>query len=668
MAGKSLFYLLSKLTKDVLTELIQSKDSVGSFCDRGIIFSLCVMIFVLPASIALLDSFAALAICFYFLKKIHCVVIEWPSRTPCLNLLGKIHFIWQGFAPPVNFLNRPLQFLTLAVFISVLFSQYPTLSLFAFFGKFIKCVFLYFSFIEAFSDEKRIRIFLKFFLASAFITALNGIIQHYTGFNYLNWHFISVDRVNSFFNTANGLGAYLLPVIGIVTHFLYSAIVRKKSWVLGGVLAICLVILLACLCWSYSRSAWVGYLVILFVMVLFDRRKMLFLGVLLLVFIFMFLPSLSNVRHLHLINDNSGMGIQKKDLFQDIESILKQGPVHDVKFILEEGGSGRFNFWMNAASIIRSSPVWGSGLNTYTRIIKRNPDQKTWWYAHNSYLQMAAEIGLVGLACFLWMLFVLLWHGLNYCKQIKDLWPLTFLQGALSGLFGLLVQSFFDNTFYTVQLSMLMWVIFGLMVAVTRLNSKVDEQEVPDTSAEFYFNRGITSVDQDNFTQSIADFTKAIEINPNVAEPYCARAVAYDIKGKFNQAITDFTKAIEINPKDIKAYYTRGVIYVKKGKFTQALSDFTKAIAINPDQAEPYCARGAIYGKQRKFTQSLSDFTKAIEINPNYADAYNLRAFLYYQLKEYDKAWAGIHKAEELGGTPNPRFIKSLKKKTGKDK
>ena len=99
----------------------------------------------------------------------------------------------------------------------------------------------------------------------------------------------------------------------------------------------------------------------------------------------------------------------------------------------------------------------------------RDSDQKTWWYAHNCYLQMAAETGFIGLACFLWMLFVLLWQSLTYCKQIKDPWLLTFLQGALSGLFGFLVQSFFDNTFYTVQLGVFMWLMFGLIVAVIRL-------------------------------------------------------------------------------------------------------------------------------------------------------------------------------------------------------
>ena len=376
-------------------------------------------------------------------------------------------FHLERFAPPDNFLNRPLQALALAYFISVLFSQYPGLSLVAFIGKFLKVVLLYFSFIEAFRNEKQIRIFLILFLASAFITVTSGLIQHYTGRDFLKGHLIgtensvSSERISSLFSTANALGAYLLPVFGLVIHFLYAAIARRKSWVLIAVCTFFLVLLLPCLCWTYSRSSWIGYLIILFVMVWMDYRKVFYAGILLLVFIFFFMPSLNNVRHLYLINDNNGSAQQESD-----ESVFGKG----VFSFLEQGGSGRSAYWKKAISIIRSSPFLGTGLNTYTRILKRDKNPNAWWYAHNCYLQMAAETGLVGLACFLWMLFVLLWHGFNNCTQIKDPWLLAFLQGGLSGLCGFLVQSFFDNTFYTVQLGMLMWLIIGLIVAVTRLN------------------------------------------------------------------------------------------------------------------------------------------------------------------------------------------------------
>ena len=428
--------------------------AIEAFCDRAIVFSLCAVIFFLPVSIALLDSFAGVAIFFYFLKKI--------------NRIEKVHFIWRSLAPPANFLNRPLQILALAFFISVLFSQYPGLSLYAYFGKFLKSVFLYLSFIEVFRDEKRIQLFLKFLFLSTFITVLSGIVQHYTGKDFLKGHligtenFVTCARINSSFFTPNGFGAYLLPVIGLIAHLLFKATTKSKSWILGGALALFLVLLLSCLCWTYSRSSWIGYLAILFIMVLMDRRKALLGGVLLCIFIFVFLPSLNHVRHLYLINDNSRGNVPTTSSFNGFKPDLI-----DV-------GSGRLAYWGKAVSITHTSPVYGTGLNTYTRIIRRDPNSKTWWYAHNCYLQIAAETGLLGLACFLWMLFVLFLNALNHCKQmIRDSWQLTILQGAIAGLFGFLVQSFFDNTFYTVQLGVLMWLIFGLTVAVTRLNPPI---------------------------------------------------------------------------------------------------------------------------------------------------------------------------------------------------
>jgi len=416
----------------ILKRVNFSPKNIESYCDRGIVYSLCAVIFVLPASIALIDSFAGMAVLLYFIKKINRMAIDWPLRARHLNLLGRMRFVFFGFAPPENPLNRALLLLTLAISISVLFSQYPMLSLKAYMGKYLKCLFLYFSFIEAFRDKRRIWMFLNCFMAAAFITVLSGIIQHYTGKDFLKGHLISSDRINSFFYTANGLGAYLLPVIGLAAHFLYTAIVKDKSWGLGGVLAVFLGLLLVCLCWTYSRSAWIGVLFIFFVMVIMDWRKILFAGVLLLVFIFAFLPALSNVRHLYLINDNN---------YEWRPQTVSPSP--SVQSVLEQGGSGRVVYWKKAVSIIRTSPIWGTGLNTYTKCIKRDPNPKSWWYAHNCYLQMTAETGLLGLVCFLWVLFVLLRHGFRYCQELKDLWPLTILQGTVVGLSGFFGPKFF---------------------------------------------------------------------------------------------------------------------------------------------------------------------------------------------------------------------------------
>jgi len=42
-------------------------------------------------------------------------------------------------------------------------------------------------------------------------------------------------------------------------------------------------------------------------------------------------------------------------------------------------------------------------------------------------------------------------------------------------------------------------------------------------------------------------------------EIYYNRGVAYHKKGLFDEAIADYTRAIEINPEDAEAYHNRGV-------------------------------------------------------------------------------------------------------------
>ena len=58
---------------------------------------------------------------------------------------------------------------------------------------------------------------------------------------------------------------------------------------------------------------------------------------------------------------------------------------------------------------------------------------------------------------------------------------------------------------------------------------------------------------------------------------YLHRALAYQALDKFDEAIADFTKAIEINPKNGNAYAGRSWVWGKKGDYDKANADWAKA-------------------------------------------------------------------------------------------
>lgn len=442
-------------------------------CDLGMVFSLCALIFFLPISIALVDSFAALVILFYAIKKINEIILSWKLKTSGAKISHKISYIINGLGPIPSILNRPIEILALMILVSVFQSQFFGLSMYAFWGKFLKGVFLYFSFIEVFTEHKHVRLFLYVFALASFLIAVSGVIQHFSGMDFLRGRQLSGGRVSSSFRYGNSFGTYLIVILGMVVQQFYFCITNRRSFLMQMAWGALLCMLALCLTWTYSRASWVGFIASMIFLISLDKRKIIYLISLLLIFLCFSLPALSIARHVSLTRDDITNTSYKqmpkaasktKDVVSDIKPISSK----EISKFFSQGGSGRTSFWHSAISIIEKYPIWGSGLNTYTRMLQRF--SLPLWYAHNCYLQMAAEIGFIGLGCFLWMLFVLYSKGLYTLQTLHDPWLNALLQGALGGLFGYLVECFLDNSLYTVQLGILFWIMLGLVGSIINLN------------------------------------------------------------------------------------------------------------------------------------------------------------------------------------------------------
>ena len=62
-----------------------------------------------------------------------------------------------------------------------------------------------------------------------------------------------------------------------------------------------------------------------------------------------------------------------------------------------------------------------------------------------------------------------------------------------------------------------------------------------------------------------------------ITDAYYNRGSAYGNQGNYAAAIADFTKAIQINPQDANAYINRGLAYCNSGHKSLARDDVQKA-------------------------------------------------------------------------------------------
>ncbi len=164
----------------------------------------------------------------------------------------------------------------------------------------------------------------------------------------------------------------------------------------------------------------------------------------------------------------------------------------------------------------------------------------------------------------------------------------------------------------------------------------------------FYNNRGTTYFNMEDYQAALADYTRAIELNPQFAAAYWNRGISYYDLEDYQAALADFTRAIELNPEDAAAYYNRANIYDDLEDYHAALADYTRVIELNPEYAAACYNRGLTYSKLEDYQAALADYTRAIELNPQHAKAYNNRGNTYFKLEDYQVALIDYTRAIEL--------------------
>ena len=155
-----------------------------------------------------------------------------------------------------------------------------------------------------------------------------------------------------------------------------------------------------------------------------------------------------------------------------------------------------------------------------------------------------------------------------------------------------------------------------------------------------------------DYDGAIADYTKAIELNPFSVHAHVERAGIYRGLDDHESAIEDYSKAIELLTKeaeydmdDINLDIPVPDTYHWKG-FRWGLAQFTEAIEDNPANAEAYINRGDVHFLTGQYDAAIADYSKAIELNPDDMDAYRSRGTAYVAKGNETRALADLEKAE----------------------
>lgn len=160
-----------------------------------------------------------------------------------------------------------------------------------------------------------------------------------------------------------------------------------------------------------------------------------------------------------------------------------------------------------------------------------------------------------------------------------------------------------------------------------KMSEKINNDEIKrnPNSPECYFNRAVTKVRYEFWSEALNDYNKAIELNYRYETAYLKRGELYLELKEFDKALYDFNYLIQLNPNLVEAYNKRGNVKIELQDIKGAIDDYNTAILKDNNNAQAYFLRGLSRIKISDLNGSICDLSKAIEIDSNNTEAYLLR-------------------------------------------
>lgn len=244
-------------------------------------------------------------------------------------------------------------------------------------------------------------------------------------------------RVYSTFANPNVLAEYFLLVLPVGAAMLFTA----KSWKGRIFWLFCDGIMMLCLMLTYSRGAYLGILFAIAVFFVMLDRRFILLG-------------LVGLAVLPLVMPESIM-----------ERFLSIGNMKDTS------SSYRMNIYLGSLNMLKD--YWFSGVGPGTEAFNEvYPvyafSTVTAPHAHNLFLQLASDTGILGLLTFCLTVFSFCRTCFTALRTETDFEARVFIITGVSAMAGFLVQSMTDYTFYNYRVMLLFWAVLALGLLFTR--------------------------------------------------------------------------------------------------------------------------------------------------------------------------------------------------------
>jgi O-antigen ligase len=315
--------------------------------------------------------------------------------------------------------------------------------------KILEGIFLFFI-VTNFIRKKRVLNWIYFLLISGWgISIALGFLQYFGGIlGYERWGM----RMFSMFDNPNLFAGYLILIFPLV---IFNAI--NKPPLKSMPLSIFAMFSIVSLILSRSKNSWIAFTILL-----------VFMGIFFLISYLRVYKSSVKIYNWKWI---CIVAICFAIIFGSLSIYLKKGKILELlsedlnwHIPIEQKLDVRLPLWKHSIRMVEDFPLWGVGIGEFNFALQKYssifiPYKEAIFTPHNYFLQIAVELGLIGLYAFLWILITIFTKGLEIAKGRQN-FPKV---GIWFGIIGFIFTFFGDCYLWNIEMELMFWLMIGLL-------------------------------------------------------------------------------------------------------------------------------------------------------------------------------------------------------------
>ncbi len=160
--------------------------------------------------------------------------------------------------------------------------------------------------------------------------------------------------------------------------------------------------------------------------------------------------------------------------------------------------------------------------------------------------------------------------------------------------------------------------------------------------------------DKKLYDESIEEYEKALELDPNYGDAFNMLAYAYSDMGNFEKSIEYLKKYASLHPEDANPLDSMGEIYLKMGRLDEAIAKYKEALEIKPDFFMTQLTIGYIHALKENYQEAMKWIDQYAAMAPSpgeRASGFLWKGFYHYWLGSLDQSLSDLRRAADLAET-----------------